>query len=98
MYYPDFYKDLEFDEIRENIKSEGFDPISFSNNPHDIYSQHSHPETKLLAFLEGSMEVVVDGKKFSCKSGDKLIIPGNVVHWAVVGSEGCRFFWSEKLI
>src|SRR3989344_6712480 len=98
MYYSDFYNNMNLDEIQKNITNEGFNPISFSNKPGDVYRSHSHPETKLLAFLEGSMDVIVDGKKFSCKKGDKLIILGNIVHSAVVGDQGCRFFWSQKLI
>ncbi len=98
MYYPDFYNNMDTDEIQKNIINEGFNPISFSNNPGDIYRSHSHPETKLLAFLQGSMEVIVDDEKFLCKSGDKLVIDGNVKHSAIVGDEGCRFFWSQKLI
>jgi quercetin dioxygenase-like cupin family protein len=43
------------------------------------------------------MEVTVEGKKFHCQPGDKLIINGNVQHSAVAGPQGCGFFWSEKL-
>ena len=55
-----------------------------------------HPETKLLVFLEGSIEVVVQGRKFNYKLGDKLIIPGNVEHSAIAGARGCGFFWGRR--
>jgi len=43
------------------------------------------------------MKVRVHNEDFNCYPGDKLIIPGNCEHSALVGSEGCSFFWSEKL-
>lgn len=98
MYYPHFYTDLNKKKIGEDVKREGFDPIIFSNEPSFVYSPHEHPETKLLVFLEGSMEVRVGEKTYHCKRGDKLIIPGNTKHSAIVGPEGCIFFWSEKII
>lgn len=80
------------------MKEDGFDPIKISDPSGRIYSPHTHPETKLLAFLSGSMGVEVDGKTYQCEAFDKVIIPGNIKHSAVVGPEGCTFFWSEKLI
>ncbi len=98
LYYPDFYKNITTEEIKRRIEKEGFDPILFSNGPGEVYSPHSHPETKLLVFLDGTMEVTVDGKKYQCNRGDKLVIPGNITHSAIAGGKGCTFFWSEKLI
>jgi len=80
----------------EDIKREGFNPLRFSNAPGFVYHSHRHQETKLLVFLEGSMEVKVEEETYQCGSGDKLIIPGNMEHSAIVGSEGCVFFWAEK--
>lgn len=98
MYYQSFYHNKTEHEITALVKKEGFNPIKFHDDPGYTYSPHKHPETKLLAFLEGSMEVTVDGFTFTCIKGDKLIIPGNIVHSARVGADGCVFLWSEKLI
>ncbi|MEX0616321.1 MAG: AraC family ligand binding domain-containing protein [Candidatus Woykebacteria bacterium] len=98
MYQPDFYKGLEEEKIAESVKAEGFNPIRFSNATGDSYSPHKHPETKLLAFLKGNLEVKVGGEDFQCKAGDKLVVPGNTLHSSVAGPEGCEFFWSEKLL
>lgn len=93
-----FFDNLSEDKIKDSIKKEGFNPIRFSNGSGDIYHEHKHPETKLLAFLKGSMEVKVGNETFQCKPKDKIIIPGNTKHSAVIGPDGCEFFWSEKLI
>jgi quercetin dioxygenase-like cupin family protein len=97
MYQASFYKSIDKARIAQEVCSEGFDPVYITDPPGRVYPPHRHPETKLLVFLQGSMEVKVKDQKFECKPGDKLVIPGNVEHTAVVGPKGCVFFWSEKL-
>ncbi|MBI4080342.1 MAG: cupin domain-containing protein [Candidatus Levybacteria bacterium] len=98
MYKNHAYRDKTENEIRKEILEEGFDPIKISNGSGFVYALHQHPETKLLVFLEGSMDVTVHGETYRCLPGDKMIIPGNTPHSAVVGKEGCIFFWSEKIM
>jgi len=57
----------------------------------------SHPETKLLVFLEGEMTVYVGEKSYQSQTGNRFVIPGNVEHSAVVGPKGCVLLWSERL-
>ncbi len=97
IYLPKQYAGWSEDAIAKDAKLEGFAPFHFTNKPGDIYPPHAHPETKLLVFLEGSMEVRVADQLFHCEAGDKLIIPGNMTHEATVGPQGCTFFWSEKM-
>jgi quercetin dioxygenase-like cupin family protein len=98
MYQSGFYYGLSLAEIREKVVVEGFDPIRIVDPPGRVYPPHCHAETKLLAFLEGEMDVTVQGEQYHCRPGDKLLIPGNIEHAAVVSSAGCVYFWSEKLI
>lgn len=98
MYTKNFYQSLNEEEIEKQIRQEGFEPMKFHDRPGFIYTPHQHPETKLLAFLDGNMEVKVGEENFSCRTGDKLLIPGNTPHSAVVGPDGCVFFWSEKMM
>lgn len=98
MYHPKFYKKIDGGKIAQDIRNEGFEPVLFSNGPNDVYPKHSHPETKLLVFLDGSMDVTVAGETFHCEAGDKLIISGDTSHSAVVAKNGCRFYWSEKIM
>lgn len=98
MLYQKQYTSLDNNDIKKEIINQGFDPIEFFDPPGRIYNLHQHPETKLLAFLEGSMNVTVGDKTYLCEAGDKLIIPSNKMHSAIVGPNGCRFYWSEKLL
>lgn len=98
MYYKDFYRGLDEKTVEALVKKEGFVPMKFADHPGFVYTPHQHPETKLLAFLNGTMDVIVNNTSFECKKGDKLIIPGNIIHSATVGNDGCTYFWSEKMV
>lgn len=98
MYFKNFYAGLSEAQIEKKVQEEGFTPMKYENGPGDVYPLHQHPETKLLAFLSGSMEVKAADETWSCKKGDKLLIPGNAPHSAVCGPSGCTFFWSEKVV
>jgi quercetin dioxygenase-like cupin family protein len=98
MYEPGYYETLTAAQIASKVHDEGFEPIRISDPPGAVYSPHTHPETKLLAFVHGTMRVSVQDKTYDCSPGDKLLIPGNVEHSALVGPEGCVYFWSEKIV
>jgi quercetin dioxygenase-like cupin family protein len=85
-------------KIKQKMQKEGFSPIVITDKPDFVYNPHQHPETKYLVCLEGSMRVTFEGKTYDFEPGDKLIIKGNTKHSAVVGKNGCAFFWSEKII
>lgn len=97
MYKPGLYANMNETEIAQQVEAAGFDPIRITDSPGHVYQPHTHPETKLLAYLKGEMRVTVDGETYHCKPGDQLLIPGNVVHSAQAGPTGCVYFWSEKL-
>ena len=98
MFKQGHYQELNLSQIEAMVRSEGFDPLLITDPPRAVYPPHSHPGTKLLAFLRGAMAVTVDGKRIDCLSGDRLVIPGNTLHSALIGPEGCEFFWSEKIL
>lgn len=98
MFYKHFFpKDIPRGDIIKAIKEEGFDPKLLADTPGFVYETHKHPESKLIVCLEGSMKVNVAGKMYDFGPGDKILIPGNTPHGAVVGDKGCVYFWSEKI-
>jgi quercetin dioxygenase-like cupin family protein len=92
------YKNLREPEIFERMMTEGFAPLAVDDPPGGYYPPHQHPETELLVFLAGGMEVLVQDQTYHCRAGDRLLIPGNVEHTALVHADGCAYFWAEKLI
>lgn len=97
MYFSQVFRGKSREEIKKDIEKEGFNPLQITDKPGFVYHKHHHPETKLLVFLEGSMDVTTEGITYHCVRGDKLVIPGNTMHQAVVGKKGCIFYWSEKI-
>lgn len=98
MYFKNFYKTPDQGKIKKDIEKEGFHPLIITNEAGYVYHEHQHPEMKVLVFLEGEMKVWTEGKKYDCHPGDKLIIKGNTKHKAIVGENGCTFFWAEKVV
>lgn len=86
---------MEEEKIRQSIAARGFTPTILEHGPGYVYEEHRHPEEKLIYILEGSMIVWAGDKKKEYKKGEELLIPGNVSHRAVIGAQGCRFFWAE---
>jgi len=62
MYQEQFYKSTARALLAEQVRGDGFDPFYISDPPNHVYPAQRHAETKLLAFLQGNMEVKVEGK------------------------------------
>jgi quercetin dioxygenase-like cupin family protein len=97
MFTSQAFKNIDREKIAKQVTKEGFHPLLIADPPCAYYPPHEHPETKLLVFLSGSMQVTVQDEDYDCRPGDKLIIPGNTRHSAVAGPDGCTFFWSERI-
>lgn len=78
-------------------KAGGWDVSILPDSPGTVDWTRQHPDTKLLAFVAGSMDVRVWRPADHCAIGDKLVIPGPVEHDALVGADGYTLFWSEQL-
>ncbi|MCI0554062.1 MAG: cupin [Anaerolineae bacterium] len=69
---------------------QGLSPYQWSNGPNDVYSAHKHSYDKVIYVLRGSITFGLpeEGRKISLKAGDRLDLPANIVHDAVVGPQG----------
>ena len=72
------------------MTDEGLSPYSWSNGPHDIYSVHSHSYDKVIYVVQGSITFGLPEleEKLTLQAGDRLDLPANIVHNAVVGAQG----------
>ena len=91
------FANLDAATVLAQLRRDGWDPVPIHDRAGYVYPPHSHAETKLLAFLSGSMDVRVGEETYRCLPGDRVVIPGGVEHAAIVGPDGCQFFWSEQL-
>jgi quercetin dioxygenase-like cupin family protein len=75
---------------RALLSSENLAPYAWGNPPHDRYPAHRHPYHKVLICLSGS--IVFDlpelGRAFELRPGDRLDLPPDLLHAAVVGPDG----------
>ena len=69
---------------------EGLSPYQWSNGPHDVYSAHKHSYDKVIYVVRGSITFGLpeEGREILLKAGDRLDLPSNTVHDAVVGPQG----------
>ena len=57
--------------------------------PGAVMPDHHHPHEQLGYVVEGSMVLNIAGDERKLQRGDAYTIPGNVVHRAVGGPDGC---------
>ena len=72
------------------MTDEGLSPYSWSNGPHDLYSAHTHSYNKVIYVVKGSITFGLPelGKQLTLKAGDRLDLPANTIHDAIVGVQG----------
>lgn len=89
------YQNLSEDEIFARLTCEGHRPSRVVEAPGAIYDSHRNTYDLVLAFLRGSAEIRVGAHVFHCVAGDKLNIPGNLPHSAVVGTQGVVYLMTQ---
>jgi quercetin dioxygenase-like cupin family protein len=69
---------------------QGLSPYQWSNGPHDVYSAHKHPYDKVIYVVRGSITFGLpgEGREILLKAGDRLDLPADTDHDAVVGPQG----------
>ena len=78
------------------LEKEGFDTVyEVFDEPNVCYATHAHPEAHKIIVTEGSMDIQMDGKVHSVKTGDAITIPKNQIHEVRIGPEGCKYVIGE---
>ena len=69
---------------------QGLSPYQWSNGPHDVYSAHKHSYDKVIYVVSGSITFGLpeEGREILLKAGDRIDLPANTIHDAVVGPQG----------
>ena len=76
--------------LRNIMADEGLHPYVWSNGPGDVYAAHSHGYHKVIYVVSGSITFGLpdSGDKVTLNTGDRLELPAEVTHDAVVGKQG----------
>lgn len=73
---------------RARLSAEGLAPYTWGNPPGDTYAPHAHGYDKVLICLSGSIVFDVGGESVELLPGDRLDLPADTIHAAVVGRTG----------
>lgn len=72
--------DIPLEGIKANLaQGESFQILFMRFEKDAILEEHSH-ESQWGVVLEGKIDLVIDGKKFQFKKGDRYFIPKGVKH------------------
>jgi quercetin dioxygenase-like cupin family protein len=79
------------EDLMERLRGEASSCYSWSNGPGDRYAPHRHDYEKVLYCVDGSITFVLeaDGRRLELKAGDRMVLPAETMHSAVVGAGGC---------
>lgn len=69
----------------------------WQDKPGTIYPEHSHQGKVVLFITEGSIDFTIAGVTHHLKTGDRLDVPPETSHSAVVGDEGVQYVVGEEI-
>jgi hypothetical protein len=77
-------------DLAARLGTEGLRPASWANGPGDVYAPHAHGYDKVLVCVAGSIVFGLPrrGELVALGVGDRLDLPAETEHDAVVGSAG----------
>jgi hypothetical protein len=77
-------------ELRAILSAEGLAPYAWGNPAGDVYAEHRHPFVKVLYCVSGSIrfDLPEEGRALELGPGDRLDLPAQTLHGAVVGPDG----------
>ncbi|HTY40014.1 MAG TPA: cupin domain-containing protein [Candidatus Paceibacterota bacterium] len=83
-------------EVVEQLKREGFKSVyAMDDGPGVTYDDHTHPVTVAHVIIKGEMMLTLGKEKHQLRVGDRLDIPAQAVHAAIMGPAGCRYVIGE---
>ena len=76
--------------LEARLKAEGLEASAWSNSPGERFEQHVHDYDKVVVAVEGSITFGLTGYGvgFMLTPGERLDLPANISHDAVVGPKG----------
>jgi quercetin dioxygenase-like cupin family protein len=77
-------------DLRSLLNEQGLSGYRWANSPGDIYGAHSHPFHKIIYVVQGSISFILleEDEQVALNAGDRLDLPMEMIHKAVVGQQG----------
>lgn len=65
--------------------------VSFlSQEPNSYYAPHRHAAEQIMIVVDGEQDEIVEGKIYSLKKGDVMVLPSNIEHGGYIPAAGCK--------
>ena len=85
------------DELIAQLQREGFThTFVWEDGPNARYPDHTHRVQTAHIILSGEMTLTMNGVSQTYHAGDRLDVPANAVHCAIMGPKGCRYLVGER--
>ena len=86
------------ERLEGTIRTEGMTPDWWANSPGDVYPSHEHDFHKVLFCLDGEITFILGhtGERLKLSPGDRLDLPPEWPHTAIVGPTGVRCVEGHK--
>lgn len=79
------------------LESEGYAQVyEGQDKPDAVYPPHSHEEKSSMCVTDGSIIFEINGQTQEVTAGNRIDIPANTEHSAVVGPEGVIYIVGES--
>lgn len=84
-------------EAEAQLRQEGCDEVyTWYDSPDFAYAPHAHPTATAHIIIEGQMTITMDGQNLTLTPGQRIDVPANMEHTAVMGPDGCTYVVGEK--
>ena len=85
-------------DVRDRFVREKLTAERWENGPGAVYAVHDHPYAKVLIVERGSITFMLprEGREVMMKPGDRLDLPPQTPHSAVVGPDGVVCFEAHR--
>jgi quercetin dioxygenase-like cupin family protein len=76
--------------LEARMRDQGLEPAAWSNLPGERFEEHAHDCDRIVVVVEGSVTFGMSGYGvgFILSAGERLDLPAQVLHDAVVGPKG----------
>lgn len=76
--------------LRQLLAAQGLRPYRWANGPGDDYAAHQHTYHKVIYVVQGEIvfEFPEENRTLRLRAGDRLDLPAETRHAAVVGPQG----------
>ncbi len=89
------YLDIPLVELAPNVKAhilsgQRMTAIFVMFAPNSQVSMHHHEQEQIMIVVDGAGDAIIDGKLYSVKEGDVIVIAPNQEHGTSVSAQGMR--------